>query len=236
MRQKFAVTIADVHMNISCDESQEDINAAVTLLDEKIRALLADVGTSCTKTEAAMLLALDYCTRCTHAEKRIKELEDYVSTTDPNGENFGASLLRGENEMLRAELAVSRGMGDAILQDNATLYSLHTKSEKQSADANARADRMHNQVLALMTEVQHLRGQLAAVCVETKDLAENYGILEPVAPISLSENELEVTKKYAQMDLGSILETAPKNSVRGENAPQRIVDLLDVESTEDGAQ
>lgn len=209
MRQKYAVTIADVHMNISCDESQETINEAVTTLDEKIHSLLSSAGSGCTKTEAALLLALDYCTRCSHAENRIRELEEYVSTADPNGDNFGASLLRGENETLRAELQVSRGTNDALLQDNATLFQLHTKSEKQSADANARADRMHNQVLALMSEVQSLRGKLAASCVETHDLPENFGVAEPIPQMELTGAEQEVTRRYEQMDIDKILQTAP---------------------------
>lgn len=232
MRQKYAVTIADVHMNISCDEPQEVINEAVTTLDEKIRALLSSAGSGCTKTEAALLLALDYCTRCSHAESRIRELEDYVNAADPNGDNFGASLLRGENETLRAELQVSRGANDALLQDNATLFQLHAKSEKQSADANARADRMHNQVLALMSEVQTLRSKLAAACVETRDLPAHFGVAEPVPQVELTPAEEEVTRRYAQMDIDEILQTAPG----AEGASRRAAEYGDAGNSGSGAQ
>ena len=57
MRQKFAITVADVPMNIVCDEKQETVDTAVTMLDRQVRALTSDKAHSCTKTEAALLTA-----------------------------------------------------------------------------------------------------------------------------------------------------------------------------------
>lgn len=196
MRQKFSVTVADVPMTISCEETEEVIAKAQSELDAGMRALLDAPGSHCNKMEAAILLALDYCTRLAHAKDRVRELEDYVNAADPNGDQFGASLLRGENERLRGELEVSRGVNETLSEDNNTLYSLHAKSEKQIAEANARADRMHDQVLALMAEVQDLRGKLAAACVETRDLPEGIGETEPAVTVPMTENETEVAKRY----------------------------------------
>lgn len=196
MRQKFNVTVADVPMTISCEETEEVIAGAQSELDAGMRALLDAPGSNCNKMEAAILLALDYCTRLTHAKDRVRELEDYVNAADPNGDQFGASLLRGENERLRAELEVSRGVNETLSEDNNTLYSLHAKSEKQIAEANARADRMHDQVLALMAEVQDLRGKLAATCVETRNLPEGIGSTEPAVEVPMTEKEKETAARY----------------------------------------
>lgn len=198
MRQKFSVTVADVPMTISCEETEESIQKAETELDTGMRALLDAPGSNCNKMEAAILLALDYCTRLAHAKERVRELEDYVNAADPNGDQFGASLLRGENERLRGELEVSRSVNDTLLEDNTTLYSLHAKSEKQITDANARADRMHDQVLALMKEVQDLRGKLASTCVETRDLPEGLGKTEPAVEVPMTDKEKEVAERYAK--------------------------------------
>lgn len=203
MRQKYTLTVAGIQMNISCDETQEAVNAAVNEVDTKMKELLANVS-HCNKTEAALLLALDYCTRGARLAARVAELEDYINAADPNGDNYGASLLRGENEALRAELQASRGMNDALLQDNATLFGLHKKSEKQSADATARADRMHDQVLALVSEVQDLRGRLARACVETPAPSEQFGEIKPIEPVTLSDEEQGVADRYAQMDVGHL--------------------------------
>ena len=224
MRQKFSVRIADVQMNIVCDEKQETVDAAVHALDGQIRALTSNKAHSCTKTEAALLSALDYAAQCMHLQKRVKELEDFVHASDPTGGTFEAALLRGENEILRAELQSSRGSydalqvqkgtNDALLQDNAALFQLNAKLTKQNAEANARADRMHDQVLSILTEVRELRERLAAMCVDTREPSPSYGAYEAEPAIEVTPNEQQTTKKYEQMDLDDILNTAPRLTPR----------------------
>ncbi len=210
MRQKFSITVADVPMNIVCEESPELVNAAVKALDEQIGALIANKAHFCTKTEAAILAALDQYTRCVHLEEKVRELEEFLHKADPNGETLETSLIRGENETLRAELQISRGANDALLQDNATLFSLNAKLAKQNTEANSRADRMHDQVLSILTEVRELRGKLATMCVETREPSPAYTANEPEPAIEVTPEEQQTTHKYEQMDLDAILETAPR--------------------------
>ncbi len=236
MRQKFSVRIADVPMNIVCDEQQETVDAAVHNLDTQIRALTANKAHSCTKTEAAMLSALDYATQCTHLQKRVKELEDFVHASDPTGGTFEASLLRGENEILRAELQMSRGAYDALLQDNATLFSLNAKLVRQNNESNARADRMHDQVLSILTEVRELRERLAAMCVDTREPSQNYSVSEPEPAIEITPAEQQTTRKYEQMDLDDILNTAPRLTPRATAHPLEgaAAEIHDVSEESDG--
>ena len=239
MRQKFSITVADVPMNIICDETGETVDAAVSELDTQIRTLTSAAGNSCTKTEAALLCALDYSTRCMHLKERVEELENFVSEADPTGDTYEANLLRGENETLRAQLTVSRGEYDALLQDNATLFQLNAKLVKQNGEANARADRMHDQVLSILTEVRELREKLAAMCVETRAPSPTYSVHEEEPAIEITPNEQQVTNKYEHMDLDDILSTAPRGSrpvapaapmldaTADQDTPQRISDMLD---------
>ena len=210
MKQKFAITIADIPMNIVCDESQETIDAAVSELDKQIRSLTGDPGHPCTRTSAALLCALDATTRCGHLQDRLSELEKYASLSDPNNDAGASAYLRGENEALRAELTVSRGSYDALLQDNATLFQLNAKLVRQSSEANARADRMHDQVLSILSEVRELREKLAACCVETKEPSASYGVAEEAPEIEITPEEQQLTHKYEQMDLEDILSSAPR--------------------------
>ena len=209
MRQKFSVTLCDIPMNIVCDETQETIDKAVSALDSQVRGLCAAAGQSCSRTEAALLAALDYYTQCMHLQERVGELDEFVRTADPTGDTYGASLLRGENETLRAELEVSRGSNEALMQDNAVLAQLNAKLARQSNEANARADRMHDQVLAILTEVQELREKLAAVGEGTRDNTAMYQVKEEEPKVEWTEAERQVTQKYEQMDIDDILETAP---------------------------
>lgn len=202
MRQKFSVTVADVTMNIVCDETQQTIDTATQAVNNQIQALSAAAGNSCTRTEAALLVGLDYAARNIHLEERVKELEEFLHHADPTGDNFEASMLRGENETLRAELQVSRGTYDALLADNATLFRLNAKLMRQNSETNARADRMHDQVLSILTEVRELRERLAAMCVETREPSPTYQNCEPEPTIEITPEEQKVTQKYEQMEPG----------------------------------
>lgn len=217
MRQKFSVTVADVPMNILCEETQSTIDNAVRELDAQIRTLTA--GTACTKTEAALLSALDYSTRVMHLLEKVRELEARVQEADPTGDTYAANLLRGENETLRATLTVTRGEYEAVLQDNATLFHLNAKLVRQNNEANARADRMHDQVLSILTEVRELRERLAAMCVETRPPSPSYAHYEEEPAIEITPQEQQTTKKYEQMDLDDILGSAPRGARAASNAP-----------------
>lgn len=212
MRQKFSVRIADITMNIVCEETQEIVNAASAKLDRQIRALTG--AHQCTKAEAAILAGLDLSAQTIHLGERIAELEEILQKADPNGDNFEASLLRGENETLRGELQLARGAHDALLQDNATLFSLNAKLVRQNNEANARADRMHDQVISILAEVRELREQLAAMCVDTRAPSPSYTAFEPQPRIEITPKEQQVTQKYEQMDIDDILNTAPQPAAR----------------------
>ena len=203
MRQKFSITVADVQMNIVCEESKETVDAAVKALDEQIKALTAASGHACTRTEAALLAALDAITKSMHLEEKIQELDAVMRRIDPTGDNFEASLLRGENETLRAELQVSRGAHDALVEDNVTLARLNNKLARQSAESNTRADRMHDQVLSILTEVRELREKLAIANTENRDPAAAYQDPESAPAAEITPEEARVTEKYAQIDLPS---------------------------------
>lgn len=203
MKQKYSVTVADVTMNIVCDETKEAVDTAVAALDSQVRALTASTNHSCTRTEAALLSALDYATRCLRLEAQVKELKEFLDAADPAGNTLEASILRGENETLRAELQASRGSYEALLQDNLTLFQLNAKLVRQNTEANARADRMHDQVLAILTEVQELRAKLASMCVETKEPSPTYSVREPEPVVEITDAENTVTGKYQQMDIAT---------------------------------
>lgn len=241
MKQKYSLTVADVPMNIACDEPQAVVDSAARAVDEQIRALISNKARFCNKMEAALLTALDYCTRCVHLQERIKELEELVHTAGPGGGTpYETSLLRGENETLRAELQISRGTHDALLQDNAILFRLNGKLARQSGEANARADRMHDQVLSILTEVRELRNRLSeAEGREIRELSANYGAYEPEPEIEIAPDEQQTTHKYEQMDLDDILSTAPRSAPRRstmqtEDEPEESDELIDEIELEDG--
>ena len=99
MKQKYTITVSDVEMNVISDESPEAVEALVGIVDRKMREI-ALVSKRCSKSEAALLCALDYCSEKIKAQRKIKALETKLAYTET-----ALDELREENEELRRELA-----------------------------------------------------------------------------------------------------------------------------------
>ena len=102
MKQRYKITIADIPMNVTSDESPEAVEALVGVIDRHIREIYHK-SNRCSKTEAALLCALDYCSDKIKAQRKIKSLETKLAFTET-----ALDELQAENEELRRELAEAK--------------------------------------------------------------------------------------------------------------------------------
>ena len=99
MKQKYTITIADIEMNIISDESPEAVEALVGIVDRKMREVTS-MSKRCSKSEAAILCCLDYCSEKIKAQRKVKALETKIAFAET-----ALDELQAENEELRRELA-----------------------------------------------------------------------------------------------------------------------------------
>ena len=98
MKQKYTIRIADIEMNVITEESPEAVEALVNIVDRKVREI-EGASRGCTKTEAALLGARDYCSERIKSQRKIKALESRLNVAEATVEE-----LEAENEELRAKL------------------------------------------------------------------------------------------------------------------------------------
>lgn len=103
MKQKYTITVADMEMNVVSDESAEAVEALVGIVDRKMREISL-MSKRCSKSEAALLCALDYCSDKIKAQRRVKALESKLALTEAAVED-----LEAECERLRQELELIQG-------------------------------------------------------------------------------------------------------------------------------
>ena len=99
MKQKYTIRVADLEMNVISEESPEAVEALVGIVDRKMREI-EGASKRCSKSEAALLCALDYCSERIKAQRKIKTLESRLQIAETTVEE-----LELENEKLRAQLS-----------------------------------------------------------------------------------------------------------------------------------
>lgn len=153
MKKKFTLSIADMEINVITDEPQESVEHIVGILDRKMREF-ALKSKRCTKNEAALLCALEFCADKLKQKEQIEELEDELESKNEKLANLSEKMeyvqqhadraekerarLEGENEKLRAALdAMRAGNKDSANQIAAEIPEKAVEIEKPVGDVYA---------------------------------------------------------------------------------------------------
>lgn len=97
--QKYKLTIADVEIYVTSDESAEAVEALVSIVDRKVREI-SSKSKNCSKLEASILCSLDYCSDKIKAQRKVKSVEAKLALAESTIDE-----LIEENEALKQELA-----------------------------------------------------------------------------------------------------------------------------------
>lgn len=112
-KKRYSLSIADMQINIISDAAPEEIDQLVGILDRKMREINLK-SRACSKNEAALLCALEFCAGNLSMKDRIAALEEREEKYAIILEGFksktaqlesDAEELRRENALLRSLLA-----------------------------------------------------------------------------------------------------------------------------------
>lgn len=104
MKNKYTITIANADISIVTEESKETIDAIVNTVDHKIREIFLQTKGRCSRTDAAILVCLDYCAEKMELQKSFKSLNaeiDRLTEANELAQKEKAALER-EIEALHA--------------------------------------------------------------------------------------------------------------------------------------
>lgn len=108
MKQKYTLTVANSQINIITEMSKDEIDSIVGIVDRRIREIHLH-SRSCSRTDAAVLLCLDYCAEKIELQKSLKASNAQIDRLSVENElaQREISLLEREIETLRASLNLS---------------------------------------------------------------------------------------------------------------------------------
>jgi cell division protein ZapA (FtsZ GTPase activity inhibitor) len=110
---KYKLTIADLDINVSTTENPDMVHTLEGMVDRRIREIVSK-SPRCSKSEAAILCALDYCADSIKGEAKTRDMEhEYVQmsraleTLKKDYDDMAAELekLRQENTVMSGILA-----------------------------------------------------------------------------------------------------------------------------------
>lgn len=108
MKQKYTLTVANTQINIISEEPKEEIDAIVGVVDRRIREIHLH-SKNCSRTDAAILLCLEYCAEKMELQKTVKNVNaeaEHLALINEALERENSALER-EIEALRTSLSFS---------------------------------------------------------------------------------------------------------------------------------
>lgn len=109
MKQRYTLTIADMEINVISEESPESVESLVGNVDRKIREILVS-SRRCSRGEAALLCALEYCSDKSKALRRVKQHEMTIYEKDSEIDRLRKEIerLHADKDRLQMELDTMR--------------------------------------------------------------------------------------------------------------------------------
>ena len=236
MKKKYALVISDVEMNVVTDAPWESVEKIVGILDRKMRDIHLK-SYRCTKNQAALLCALEYCSEKLELQDRNAELEEIaeqdaltIAQKDARIAELEAELakLQGENEIMhgileRAAASTKRFMGH---QEAAPAIKAEPKVEQAEAAVAAEPvqEAAPEAVAGSAAEAAEPVADVAQPTAKVEEMTEEVEAA-PVAEVAEAAEAAEAVEPAAQEAAQPVQETAQESTPEADVPAQLSVDF-----------
>lgn len=150
MKEHYSIEISDIQLTIVSDEPEDFVNSTVAKINDRVNDLIVR-NKRCSKLDAALLCALDYCGELAKAERRIRNLEAQISLYDANlkrmreeiaAKSDSPDALRSALGVADSEKAAEAAADDKAADDKAKEEAAAPKSDKADKAKAAAQDDM----------------------------------------------------------------------------------------------
>lgn len=203
MKKKYTITVAGMDLNVLSEEAPEVVEAVTAAIDRRIREINLR-SPRCSRTEAALLCALDYCCEKNALFARLKEIESK------------SAEIHGMEERIKAlsELLETSGTEKQTLSDRISTLELALAAAEESVNA-------------LTESVGELSARLEAETLERTKLEQALEIAEAALEqmyIDDASDEIEVGDEIEIVELEDEVEDIAPTNEPEENTAEAEAD------------
>ncbi len=193
MKKKYTLVISDVEMNVVTDAPWESVEKIVGILDRKMRDINLK-SYRCTKNQAALLCALEYCSEKLELQERNAELEEIAEQDAATIEAKDARIAE-----LEAELAKVQGENE-IMHNILERAAASTKRMMGHHETPAEPEEAAAEAPEAIEEPKPVEAVEAVEVVETAQAVEEPEVCEaPEAP-EVSEAPEQLTVDFSEAE------------------------------------
>ena len=201
MKQRYTITIADMEVNVISDGSPEAVESLVGIVDRKMREILL-ANRRCSKSEAALLCALDYCSDKLDAMRKQKQLEGALDMKDAElrAAVKETDTLRKEIEKLTLEL-------ETMKESLRAAHEQQAEAKIAAAAPVIEEPEMKEEAPAEATEAAEAVDSPEVVQITIEEMLET----PAEAPAEVTEEREEVAPEDVEFDPTEIFRRAKAN-------------------------
>ena len=153
----YTIKIADYDLKLRCGLTAEQLNATAKKVDDCIK-LICSKSTNITKTDAAILCALEFCSMADSAEQSAGANDDQMEQLVEENKKAFAALAKME-----AKMEAQKAKADA---------NVAMVKERYEANMNAQKEKYEGRIENMKTKYEARIEQLKAKLEEAKAAAE----------------------------------------------------------------